>query len=486
MIISCTMSSYSVTCPWIQNITQISCIRVAGIWETSVNSKHYTDFVYSCHWNLGNVREFKTLYRFRVFLSLESGKRPWIQNIIPISCILVTGIWETSVNSKHYTNFVYSCHWIMGDVREFKTLYQFRVFLSLESGRRPWIQNIIPISCILVIGLWKTSVNSKYYTNFVYSCHWDLGDVREFKTLYEFRVFLSLDYGRPPWIQNITPISCILVTGILETSANSKHYTNFVYPCQWNLGDVREFKTLHQFRVFLSVEPGRRPWIQNIVPISCIVTGIWETSVNSKHYTNFVYSCQWIMGDLREFKTLHQFRVFLSLGSWGRPWIQNIIPISCTLASGIWETSVNSKHYTNFVYSCHWIMGDLREFKTLHKFRVFLSVEPGRRPWIQNIIPISCTLVTGICETSVNSKHYTNFVYCCQWNLGDVREFQTLHQFVYSCQWNLGDVREFKILSEFRAQWSQNVTISSTVLSESYLHASKTLDWHNEQSAHIA
>jgi len=85
------------------------------------------------------------------------------------------------------------------------------------------------------------------------------------------------------------------------------------------------------------------------------------------------------MGDLREFKTLHQFRVFLSLGSWRRPRIQNIIPISCTLASGIWETSVNSKHYTNFVYSCQWNLGDVREFKTLYQFRV-LSLESGRRP----------------------------------------------------------------------------------------------------------
>jgi len=50
--------------------------NVIILGDMPVNSKHYTNFVYSCRWNLGDVREFKTLYRFRVFLSLESGKRP--------------------------------------------------------------------------------------------------------------------------------------------------------------------------------------------------------------------------------------------------------------------------------------------------------------------------------------------------------------------------------------------------------------------------
>jgi len=314
---------------------------------------------------------------------------PLIRNIRPISWTLVTGIWETSVNSKHYANFVYSCHWNLGDVREFKTLRKFRVPLSVETGRRPRIQNITQISCTLITGIWETSANSKHYTNFVYPCQWNLGDVREFKTLHQFRVPLSMESGRRPRIQNITQISCTLVSGIWETSANSKHYTNIVYPCQWNLGVVREFKTLRKFRVPLSVESGRRPRIQNITPISCtLVTGIWETSVNS-----------------------------------------NITPISCTLVNGIWETSANSKHYTNFVYPFQWNLGVVREFKTLCKLRVPLSVESGRRPRIENITQISCTLVSGIWETSANSKHYTNFVYPCQWNLGDVREFKTLSKF---------------------------------------------------------
>jgi hypothetical protein len=90
------------------------------------------------------------------------------------------------------------------------------------------------------------------------------------------------------------------------------------------------------------------------------------------------------------------------------PWIQNITPISCTLANVIWETSANSKHYTHFVYSCQWNLGDVREFKTLHQFRVLLPMESGRRPWFQNITPISCILVSGILETSLNSKHYAN------------------------------------------------------------------------------
>jgi hypothetical protein len=147
-----------------------------------------------------------------------------------------------------------------------------------------------------VIILGDMAVNPKHYTNFVYSCQCNPGDVR-----------------------NITPISCTLANGIWETSVNSKHYTNFVNSGQWNLGDVHEFKTLHQFRVFLSVKSGRRP----------------------KHYTNFVYSCQWNLGDVHEFKTLHQFRVDSPVECMIRTRIKNITRISCT---------VKSKCDNNFVY----------------------------------------------------------------------------------------------------------------------------------------
>jgi hypothetical protein len=138
------------------------------------------------------------------------------------------------------------------------------------------------------------------------------------------------------------PIPCTLVNGIRETSVNSTHYANSVYPCQWNLEDVHEFK----------------------------------------HYANSLYPCQWTLEDVREFKTVSKFLVPLSMESGRRP----LIP--CTLVSGIWKTSMNS-----------------------------------------NIKQIPCTLVNGLWKTSVNSKHYTYSAYPCQWNLDDVRKFKTLRKF---------------------------------------------------------